>query len=649
MTSHNPFGAFKIECTNAISKALSELGYPTPTINIFLEYPPSNIEADIAFPTFNIAKSLNLNPIELAYSITSKIDTSKFELVSSVNAISGYVNFKVNYPKLAYLTFNAIESLGDMYGSIQIDKVLRIVVEHTSANPIHPLHIGAGRNAILGDSLARLLRFIGHKVRTHFYIDDVGLQVAIATYGYMGVKDKVKCNMKSDHFVGLIYAITNCLVEIKHLKNRLASLKAFPNPDVNEIAKLNSELSEWVSIANELRERNTVLFDVLANYVDLDPDPITSINKLDLDYERGSSYVKSVVRELCTMVIDGFKESLSKFNIHHEFWDWESDVVWSGDVYTVLDKLKKSGFVKYDDVMVFDVESVCRKLGLKKILNIVESHEIPKLTLTRSDGRTLYTTRDIAYTLRQFKDADMVIHVIGNEQSLAQLQLRVALACMGFIDYALNLIHYSYELVHLPGFKMSSRRGRYVDLDSLFEEAVKRCEIEVSKRNPNLSVSDVRNIAEIVAVGAIRYAILSVSPNKRIIFDWNKALDFNQNSGPFIQYAHARAYNILAKVDWDYSDYDVYKLMNPLEHKLIVDVAKFPEVISETISKLSFESLCVYLNNLAMDFNLFYDNLPVLRCEDRGLRNARIMLVKSVMKTLKNGLSILGIEAPKRM
>jgi len=646
MVEYNPFGSFRLECVNAISNVLSEFGYSIS--NISLEYPPSNVSADLAFPTFTLAKSLNINPALLASNIASKIDVSKFNLIGGVEASGGYVNFKANYPKLAHITFNSIESLDSMYGSIPVDKPLRILVEHTSANPIHPLHIGAGRNAILGDSLARLLRFIGHKVRTHFYIDDVGLQVAIATYGYMGVRGKVKLDMKPDHFIGLIYAITNCLVEIRRLKNLLSSLGG-SNKNANEISRLNSELSEWIYVASELMERNPILFDLLSDYVNSDPDPINSINRLDLDYEVGMEYVKSIVRELCMMVIEGFKDTLSNLNIIHDSWDWESDVVWSGDVERVLNSLKSSGYVKFDGTYVFDVESACRNLGLKKIFKIDEFHELPQLTLKRSDGRTLYTTRDIAYTIRQFRDADMVIHVIGHEQSLAQLQLRIALACMGLMNYALNLMHYSYELVHLPGFKMSSRRGRYVDLDGLFKEAVERCMVEVSKRNPNLSESEVKSIAKIIAVGAIRYAMLSVSPSKKIVFEWGRVLDFNQNSGPFIQYAHARAYNILNKVDWDYSRYDVNKLGNPLEHRLIVDVAKFPEIISETASRLSFESLCTYLNVLAMDFNLFYDNLPVLKCEDEGLRNARVMLVKSVMVTLRNGLNILGIEAPKRM
>ncbi|MEM0084522.1 MAG: arginine--tRNA ligase [Candidatus Methanomethylicia archaeon] len=647
MVEYNPFGLFRSECVNAISNALSELGYSS--FEFSLEYPPPGISADLAFPTFTLAKSIGINPNRFALDIASRIDNSKFNLIGSIEVSGGYINFRVNYPKLALITFNSIESLDLMYGSIPVDKPLRIVVEHTSANPIHPLHIGAGRNAIIGDSLARILKFMGHMVKTHFYIDDVGLQVSIAAYGYMGVKDKVKCDLKSDHFIGLIYAITNCLIEIKRINTLLSTLKS-SNANVDEISKLNSELSDWISVAAELRERNPHLFDVLSDYINSDPDPIASINKLDLDYEMGLNYAKNIIRELCTMVIDGFKSTLSNLNIEHEFWDWESDVVWSGDVNRILDSLRRSGYVKFDgNAWIFDVESVCRDLGLKKILKIDEHHELPQLTLRRSDGRTLYTTRDIAYTIKQFKDADMVIHVIGHEQSLAQTQLRVALACMGLMNYALNLMHYSYELVHLPGFKMSSRRGRYVDLDGLFKEAVDRCIIEVSKRNPNLSESEVKAIAKIIAAGAIRYAMLSVSPNKRIVFDWNKVLDFNQNSGPFIQYAHARAYNILDKVNWDYSNYDVYKLKDPLEHRLIVDVAKFPEVISETYSRLSFESLCVYLNNLAMDFNLFYDNLPVLKCEDEGLRNARVMLVKSVMKTLRNGLNILGIEAPKRM
>jgi arginyl-tRNA synthetase len=206
MVEYNPFGKFRFECADAVSKVLSGIGVSVS--NIFLERPPSGISAEMAFPTFPLAKSLGISPTDLALKISRGIDLSNYSLIGGVEPSGGYVNFRVNYQKLASLTFESIEVLDYNYGFIPVDKPLRIVVEHTSANPIHPLHIGAGRNAILGDSLARLLRGVGHKVRTHFYIDDVGLQVSIAAYGFMGIRDRVKVNLKPDHFIGLVYAIT---------------------------------------------------------------------------------------------------------------------------------------------------------------------------------------------------------------------------------------------------------------------------------------------------------------------------------------------------------------------------------------------------------------------------------------------------------
>jgi len=645
----NPFGLFKNECISLVEDALFKLGIKGVKVNV--EFPPPAIRAELAFPCFSIARVVKENPRRLAELIVEKIDASRLKFIEKIEvAGGGYVNFYVNYPALAYETFKSAECLDETYGHLKIEKPLKIIVEHTSANPIHPLHIGAARNAVLGDTLARLLRARGHDVKVHFYINDVGLQVAIAAYGYDKI-GRIKPDCKSDHFIGLIYAMTNCIVEIYDLKKKLKQLDEIGVVGEKRVRIMN-ELSEWISIAKELRDRNPELFDSLLGKISLDEDPKKSITQLDLRYELGEKYAVELFRGLCLLCIDGFKETFEKANIHVESWDWESDIVWSSRVKSIIDALKKTLFTYYDGgALIFDAEKAAVALNLKKVLGISEAYEVPRLTLVRSDGRTLYPTRDIAYTLWQFEhsNANKVIHVIGVDQTLPQLQLRIALATLGKINYALNMIHFAYELVHLPGFKMSSRRGRYVEFDRIIDEAVERAGEEVRKRSPQLDDETVKGISRMVGIGAVRYALLSVTPSRKMTFTWERVLNFEQNSAPFIQYAHARACNILMKTDCLPEKYDAKLLDHKLEKELILKISRFPEIVAEAADNLRPEILTEYVNSLALTFNSFYDALPVLKAKPMELRNARLHLVNAVRITLRNALNLMGINAPSRM
>ncbi|MCS7366156.1 MAG: arginine--tRNA ligase [archaeon GB-1867-035] len=645
----NPFGLFKNECISLVEDALFKLGIKGVKVNV--EFPPPAIRAELAFPCFSIARVVKENPRRLAESIVEKIDIRRLKFIEKIEvAGGGYVNFYVNYPALAYETFKSAECLDETYGHLKVETPLRIVVEHTSANPIHPLHIGAARNAVLGDTLARLLRARGHNVKVHFYINDVGLQVAVAAYGYDKI-GRVKPVGKPDHFIGLIYAMTNCIVEISDLKRKLNKLDEMGVVGEDRV-RIANELSEWIGIAKDLRDRNPSLFDKLLETISLDDDPKKSIAQLDLQYELGEKDAVELFRKLCLLCIDGFKETFERANIDVESWDWESDIVWSSRVKSVIDALKRTSFTYFDGgALIFDAEKAAITLGLKKDLGVSELYEVPKLTLVRSDGRTLYPTRDIAYTLWQFEhfNADKVIHVIGVDQTLPQLQLRIALATLGKMNYALNMIHFAYELVHLPGFKMSSRRGRYVEFDRILGEAIERAEEEVRRRSPKLDDETVRNIGRMIGVGAVRYALLSVTPSRKMTFTWERVLNFEQNSAPFIQYAHARACNILAKVDALPEEYDPSLLNHRLERELILKVSMFPEVVADAADNLRPEILTEYANFLALTFNSFYDALPVLKAKPLELRNARLHLVNVVRITLRNTLSLMGISAPSRM
>ena len=242
--------------------------------------------------------------------------------------------------------------------------------------------------------------------------------------------------------------------------------------------------------------------------------------------------------------------------------------------------------------------------------------------------------------------------MIGVEQSLAQLQLRLALYALGYEKQADNLIHFAYNLVRLPGHRMSSRRGRYISLDDVLDDAIARAREEVPKHSPGLSDEQYDAIAEVVGIGAVKYAMVMVDPQKPVTFTWDRVLNFETNSAPYIQYSHARACSILRRADGlgvRAENPDFSLLGHDLERELVVFVARFPEVFVEAADKLRPSLLASYANALADRFNSFYASLSVLRAEPVGLRDARLMLVDAVRVVLRNSLNLLGIEAPERM
>jgi len=300
-------------------------------------------------------------------------------------------------------------------------------------------------------------------------------------------------------------------------------------------------------------------------------------------------------------------------------------------------------------VLEFDADKAARDLDLKKVFGLREDYEISSLTLVRADGTTLYTTRDIPYNLWKFTMAERVINVVGMEQTLPQLQLKLALCALGHLDEAKNLVHFAYNLVSLPGYKMSSRRGRYITLDETVDEAVKRALEEVEKRSPQLSNEEKKKISDLVGVGAIKYALVQVDPTKPVVFTWDRVLDFERNSAPYIQYSHARAGSILRKAQHEPKQPDYSLLAEALERDLILLLSRFPEVFVEAVDNLRPNEVAEFANLLADKFNSFYNACPVIKAESVGLSDARLALVDSVRVVLRNALSLLGIEAPERM
>jgi arginyl-tRNA synthetase len=649
MVSNNPFDQFRQECqttlAKALKKALPEIKQTTITLNKTPNIEFGQLASSLCF---ELAKKLKQKPLAVAQQLVDAIDKSCFDLIEKVApAGAGYINFYVNFPKFSELTLESIKQLGFDYGFIKTVEPKKFIVEHTSVNPLHPIHIGQARNPMLGDALARILEYRGHSVSRHYYIDDVGRQSSVVAYGYAKL-GKPKPTEKADLFVGKIYTVTCCLVEINRLKKARELATAAHSAD--DLAKANKELDEWVSIAAELKEKYPVLFEALMAKISEDENPEEEINRLNRAYEDGEPNAKQLIREVSDLCLEGFRQTMRRVGVEYDSWDWESDFVWSTQVNDVLARLKDSPFVHNEKgVLEFDAEKVVRTLNLRSKLGLSENHEVPPLTLMRADGTTLYTTRDIAYTLWKFKHAQKVVNVIGMEQTLAQLQLKLALYALGYGEYADNFVHFAYNLITLPGYKMSSRRGHYITFDEVLDEAVSRAYEEVSKRSPMLSEEEKHKIADFVGLGAVRYALVDVDSSKQVVFTWERVLNFETNSAPYVQYTHARACSILRKAAREPEKAAFELLSEKLERELVLALAGFPDMFVEATEYLKPNMIADYANALADKFNTFYNAFPVIKADSQELSDARIALTRAIQIVMHNALNLIGVVAPEKM
>ncbi len=622
--------------------------YPEIQIDsVLLDVPPNPEFGELTSSVFfELSKKIpGMKPPKLATQIADSIDAEAFPLIQAVQAAgAGYVNFHANFSQLSRTTIESVRALKKTYGFVKAENPAEIIVEHTSSNPISPIHIGQARNPVLGDSLARLLQARGHKVARHFYVDDVGRQTAVVAYGYQVLGDP-NLEGKPDQTLGVIYSLTSCLIEINRLKRALDNTTL----DAESSQKLHTELDEWASVAVELEKKHSELFTQLLEKTDQSEDLENLVNDLNRAYEAGDEKPKKLIRKVCQLSLTGIKETLARAEVSFDSWDWESDFIWNGSVTKMLDDLKKSGYVfSKGPVLEFDANKVAEDLSLKEGLGIKDDYEVPSLTLVRADGTTLYTTRDISYTLWKFEKADKVINVVGMEQKLPQQQLKLALHALRHDEKAMNLTHFAYNLVSLPGYRMSSRRGRYITFDEVIDESIKRAYTEVEKRSPQLPDNEKQEISRVVGLGALKYALVEVDPAKPVEFTWERVLNFERNSAPYIQYSHARARSIIRKAEKpEHQDYSL--LEKPVERDLVLELARFPETVINSADNLKPNAIADYANTLADKFNSFYNSLPVIKAKPRELSDARLALVEAISITLQNSLKLVGVTAPERM
>lgn len=633
----------------AASEALaSTLGVGRLEVWRLLLQPVREEYGDLGFPLLRYTRRLGLEAEGVVGDVVGRLRAAGVDYAKA-SLVGGFLNFRVDASRAMALLLGLMRG-GWRPRPPRHPEPIVYVVEHTSANPIHPLHMGHARNSALGDSLARLLEARGHRVNRRFYVDDVGRQSAVAALGFriLGVTDPLgearRLGVKPDHLVGWVYAATHTAID---------ALKARSEGDREGLEKLAAALARL-----EGREPERGWLRRILGELEAMGDPEEAVGEIMRRYEAGEEPERSLVRSVAEATLEGFRETLGRLGVGFDDWDWESDLVWSGRVRRIIEEARRSPYyTTHKGAEALDLPRVVKELVLtdeeaRSVFKLPRGFDVPPLILVRSDGTTLYTTRDIAYSIYKFEaaGADRVINVIGADQRLPQLQIRLALLALGYRKEALNMMHYDYEIVRLPGRAMSGRRGEYVALDDVLEEVKARAREEVLKRNPEAPRDWVEDTAERIAVGAVRFSLIQASAPKPLVFDPDKALDFRENSGPYLQYTYARAMGILGKhgpIDWDSAD--PAKCSGGQRRRLLMQALRFPITAAKAADDLAPEDLAAYLVRLADQFNSWYQVDQVIRDPDPGSRECKAALVKLIADTLEEGMKLLGIPPTPRM
>ena len=559
---------FKGEVESLLHRALDMCGFKVEEgVNgLSLESSP---HADLASSvSFRLAPLSRRNPASIAADIHKAMAFVPGPSCSldRVELTGPYLNFFMNRN---FLDSIVIQAQGNDRWKGQISQ--KVIVEHTSANPDGPLHVGHIRNSVIGDTIVRILRKAGCTVDAQYYVNDMGRQEAMVVWGC----DHYKLDdSKADHAIAKVYIAANKVV--------------------TEKPELKSEVDQIIQ-----------------------------------RYEAGDPEEKAKIKTAAKYAIIGIEQTLHRMNIRHDSYHWESTFVRNGDVDRVIQDLENTGLTKMEDgALQLDLSS----FGFEK-----------KLVLRRTDGTSLYTTRDLAYHRWKSTQAERVVDILGADHKLISSQLRTALRLINIPEPEVVI----FEFVSLPTGSMSTRRGKFISADELLDEVEKQAFEEVTARRSEESEELRRSIAADVASGAVRYDVVKVSADKATMFDWKAALDFEKLSAPFIQYSHARACSILRKAG-EIGQFNPGLLTSENEIVLIKKIAEFDQVIDRAARELKPHQLATYARELAECFNLFYRFSPVLDAST-DLKASRLALVNASKNALRETLETLGIKALETM
>ncbi|MAS63070.1 MAG: arginine--tRNA ligase [Euryarchaeota archaeon] len=549
-----------------------------------IQTPRDTNVCDLCIPCFSLAKIMKENPKIIAENLAKEFNDIMGTEVN-VEALNGYVNFLSDSKWLVKKIFV------DNYCFFEQINKNKILIEHTSANPNGPFHVGRARNAILGDALVRLNRDIGNDVIAEYYVDDMGKQVGILSWALENISSE----------------------EVNQI------LKSNNMDDLNPIWKNKQDhvRVRWYQAANILRKDNQKIEDELTEI----------INKS----EEGDEEVLQQFKNAFQPILDGMLETLSELGIKYDSFTNESKFIIDGTVNEIMKRLEKSN-------LYGEAENGAKFLELS---GKGVSGKSTKFFFQRGDGSSLYATRDLAYHQWKWGVSEKLINVLGEDHRLQSKQVSVALTELNI--KCPEVVFYAF--IKLPEGKMSTRRGNVVFMDDLIIEAQEMALKILSERKSNLNDDKRLKIAKSVASSAIRFNILKVSPEKGFTFKWEDALSFDADSAPFIMYSHARSCSIhekvksleLKEVDLEISEIEI----NESTSRLLRTILRYEDAVEKSVSENKPNHFCSYMLELSTSYNLFYRDSPIIKDEQINKFNYNVS--EYSRKLLFRGCNALGL------
>lgn len=558
-----------------------------------------DFEGDLTIVIFPLLKYIKQNPVNLGKELGTFILNNSVH-VTGFNVIQGFLNLTIS--SFYYLEF-LNNCLNDDYGFTRTKKNSSLyLVEYSSPNTNKPLHLGHIRNILLGYSMSKILEASGKRVNKTQIINDRGIHICksiVAWLKYGDNKSPSDSNEKGDFFVGKYYILFDKIYK----------------KEVSELIKSG--------LAKKEAEQNSSIF--------------LEAKELLKKWEAGDKEVINIWKLMNGWVYEGFNKTYNDLGVDFDSLYYESETYLIGKEI-IKHGLEKQIFYKKNDGSVW--------------IDLSDQGLDEKLLL-RSDGTSVYMTQDLGTAYMRYKDNPEMkglIYTVGNEQDYHFNVLFKILKKLGF-KWADNLFHLSYGMVDLPSGKMKSREGTVVDADELILEMTNNAS-KLSKelgKLDGLSSNDKKVLNETIGLGALKYYILKVDPKKRILFDPNDSIDFNGNTGPFIQYTYARIQSLLTKSNYKKSKINNQLEINDKEKQLLKLLTIFPEIIKSAADNLNPALIANYTYELVKNFNSYYQTTTILKINDEELKGFRLTLSYKVASIIKSSMKLLGINVPEKM
>ena len=587
--------------TIQVKQAVLEL-YQVTLESVEFQATRKEFAGDITVVVFPMLRFIKGNPVQIGEAIGKYLDENVVE-VNGFNVVKGFLNVQVSdayYHKF----FNSIKN-DSKYGFINSKaQENAVMVEYSSPNTNKPLHLGHVRNNLLGYSVAEILKASGKKVYKTQIINDRGIHICksmLAWERFGNNETPESTGLKGDKLAGNYYVKFD-----KEYKKEIQDL-----------------ITEGKSEAVAKQEAPIIL----------------EAQEMLRKWEAGDEEVAALWKKMNNWVYDGFEVTYKNLGVDFDVLYYESDTYLLGKEF-VTEGLKSGVFIKEEDGSVW-----CD----------LSEEGLDKKIVQRSDGTAVYMTQDIGTAIQRIKDHPDVsgmVYTVGNEQDYHFQVLFLILKKLGF-EWAKNLYHLSYGMVDLPSGKMKSREGTVVDADDLIEDMANTAE-EISEELGKLdgyTKQEKKALYKTIGLGALKYYILKVDPKKRILFNPKESIDFQGNTGPFIQYTYARIQSILRKanLEADLFKTEVEVILHDKERALIKQLEIFPEIIQNAAEQHSPALIANYTYDLVKEFNSFYQNVSILGVNNEDEKIFRVQLSTVVANTIKNAFSVLGIDVPERM